>query len=50
MFGGHIFELLIALIILILIIGGAYLLVRTIARTAAREYVRTRAEEERRHP
>ncbi len=50
MFTNHIPELLFVLIILILIVGGAYLVVRTTARTAAREYARIRAEEERRHP
>jgi len=48
MLWGHIYELLIVLIILVGVIGGAYLLVRVAARTAAREYARVRAEEERR--
>lgn len=49
MLWGHIYELLILLIIiLVVVIGGAYLLVRVAARTAAREYARVRAEEERR--
>jgi len=48
MLWGHIYELLIVLIILVGVIGGAYLLVRVAVRTAAREYARVRAEEERR--
>ncbi len=48
MLWGHIYELLIILINLVVVIGGAYLLVRVAARTAAREYARARAEEERR--
>lgn len=49
MLGGHLSELLIILIPLVVMIGGVYLLVRMAARTAAREYARARAEEERRH-
>ena len=48
MLGGHVYELLIILIILVVLIGGALLFVRVAVRTAAREYARARAEEERR--
>ncbi len=44
---GHVYELLIVLVVLVVIGAGAYLLVRMAARTAAREYARTRAEKDR---
>jgi hypothetical protein len=48
MLGGHVYGLLIILIVLVVLIGGALLFVRVAVRTAAREYARVRAEEERR--
>ncbi len=48
MLDGHLYEVLIILTILVVMIGGVSLVVRVAARTAAREYARARAEEERR--
>lgn len=47
MLGGHIYELLIVLFWLVVIAGGAYLLVRVAAGAAAREYTRAQAKERR---
>ena len=45
---GHLPELIILAVILLIFVSGTYLLIQVGARTAAREYVRARAKEERR--
>ena len=48
MLGGHLYEILIVLFWLAVVAGGAYLLVRVVARTAAREAIRAQTVETRR--
>ena len=48
MLGGHVYEILIVAFWLVVFGGGAYLLVRVVARTAAREALRAQALEKRR--